>query len=329
MKRVAFAVAAMAFSVGSTAHAWGPTGHGVVGALADAQLTPHAAAMVQQLIGMKLAIAGPWADCVKDVKGGPSSGHYVEDTRYKASCGVFWTAPMEAAMVDYADRNWNNCNQPGEECHAQYHFADVAIERGKYQPGIGTSDHDIVHAIEAAIDVLEDKPAPAPFSIASKAEALLMLAHLLGDLHQPLHVGSIYLDANGQTVDPDAGSYDPNSFTRGGNFLIDGAKKLHGEWDDVGAYPGASVFKKLLKASARVPVTPGEADAWPELWASETVGQAQQAFAGLTFTGTGAHSWNVKYADRAAYTKSKVAMQRTQMERAGARLAQLLNAIWP
>jgi len=329
MKRLVFAAAAIALSIGGSAHAWGPTGHQVVGALADAQLNPHAAAMVQQLIGMRLKTAGPWADCVKDVKGGPTNGHYVEDVHYRASCGVFWTTPMEAAMVDYADRNWSNCNQSGEECHAQYHFADVAIQRGKYQPGVGTSDHDIVHAIAAPIDVLEGKPAPAPFSIASKKEALLMLAHLLGDLHQPLHVGSIYLDSSGQRVDPDVGTYDPSTFTRGGNFLIDGSKKLHGEWDDVGTYPASSAFKKILKASRDVPVTPGAVDTWPKLWASETVAQAQQAFAGLAFAGSGPHSWKISFADRTAYMNNKTLTQQAQMERAGARLARVLNAIWP
>src|SRR6202035_4149196 len=57
--------------------------------------------------------------------------------------------------------------------------------------------------IGAAIAVLRDKPAPPPFSILDKKEALLMLTHFVGDLHQPLHVASAYLDADGRFVDPD------------------------------------------------------------------------------------------------------------------------------
>jgi hypothetical protein len=329
MKCLSLAAAAVALAFAAPVQAWGPTGHQVIGALADAQLNPHAKAKVAQLIGMPLRTAGPWADCVKDVKGGPAHGHYVEDPNYKSSCGVFWTPAMEAEMVAYADRNWVNCNEPGEECHAQYHFADVAIERGQYQPGAhGTSDHDIEHAIVAAVQVLEGKPAPAPFKISGPNEALLMLAHLVGDLHQPLHVGSIYLNAAGQLVDPDQGTYNPATFTRGGNFLFDGTRKLHSEWDDVGPYPTGAIFASLLNTSHTIPVTPGPVESWPARWASETVAQAQGAFAGLTFTGSGAQKWAVHGADT-AYAARKSTMQRLQVERAGARLAQILNAIWP
>ncbi|WP_409362753.1 S1/P1 nuclease [Bradyrhizobium sp. CIR18] len=30
-----------------------------------------------------------------------------------------------------------------------------------------------------------------------KKEALFVLSHLVGDLHQPLHVGAVYLDSAG------------------------------------------------------------------------------------------------------------------------------------
>lgn len=328
MRYISWMLATFALAITTPALAWGPNGHEVVGALADAQLNPHAKAMVVQLINMPLKTAGPWADCVKDVKGGPANGHYVEDQTYKASCGVFWTKPMEAEMVSYADRNWANCHQAGEECHAQYHFSDVALQRGHYQQGVvGTSDHDIEHAILAAIMVLEGKPAPAPFSITSKNEALLMLAHLVGDIHQPLHVGSIYLDAAGQPVDPDHGTYDPATFTRGGNFLFDGSKKLHAEWDDVGPFPNASVFSSLLATSHTIAPTPGPVESWPAQWANETITQAQAAFVGLTFTGGGSQKWVVH--EGSGYGMQKSTIQRLQIERAGARLAQLLNAIWP
>ena len=43
---------------------------------------------------------------------------------------------------------------------------------------------------------------PQPFSFETKQEALRVLAHLVGDVHQPLHVGAIYLDAPGNAVNP-------------------------------------------------------------------------------------------------------------------------------
>ena len=237
----------------TTAFAWGPTGHQIVGAIADAQLHAHAKAHVASLLNMTLKTAGPWADCVRDVKDGPSHGHYVENQQYKPSCGVFWTAAAEAEAVSYADRNWDNCNRDGgQECHTQYHFTDVDIDRQTYQMGQhGTNDHDLVHAIGAAIAVLKGGAAPVPFQIAGPREALLMLAHLIGDIHQPLHVGAIYLDAQGHAVDPDAAThYDPATFTRGGNFLFDGMKKLHFEW-------APAIVPARVATSTRCPIRIG------------------------------------------------------------------------
>ena len=88
----------------------------------------------------------------------------------------------------------------------------------------GTSDHDIVSATLAAMAVLQGQKSPPPIVLARTREALLLLTHLLGDMHQPLHVGAIYLDANNQPVDPGASglAVDPKIETRGGNQLEDG-----------------------------------------------------------------------------------------------------------
>ena len=77
--------------------------------------------------------------------------------------------------------------RPGDEsCHKAYHYTDEAIQRSKYALGsAGTRDFDVVAAITAAIHVLKGEPAPPPFNIKDKREALLMLAHYVGDIHQP------------------------------------------------------------------------------------------------------------------------------------------------
>ena len=114
-------------------------------------------------------------------------------------------------MVDYVTRNWSNCAYEDRptNCHKAFHFADVAIQHDTYdRKDVGTSDHDVVAAINAAILVLQSKPAPTPFSIKDKKEALFLLAHFVGDLHQPLHVGAIYLNAAGGEVNPDVGVFD-------------------------------------------------------------------------------------------------------------------------
>ena len=331
MKYIASLCAAALLSLPSASLAWGPNGHQTVGAIADAQLKPHAKARVKSLIKMSLKTAGPWADCVKDVKHGSSGSHYVEDPTYKASCGVFWTPSAEAEILAYADANWDNCSRDGgQECHTQYHFADIDIDRPDYEDTFrGSNDHDLVHAIRAAIIVLKGGMAPAPFVIVNKRIALLMLAHLIGDMHQPLHVGSIYLDPNGQPHDPDVGTYDPTTFTRGGNFLFDGSKKLHSEWDDIGAFPTAATLRSLVAESKQMTPTPGEVEQFPVLWATDSIAQSKIAFSGLTFQSAGSQHWNINFADRAGYLAAVKTAQRVQLEKAGKRMADLLNAIWP
>ena len=171
-------------------------------------------------------------------------------------------------MVDYAVRNWSTCaykpdgpDKPERGCHNTFHFDDIAIERDSFErTDQGTNPHDLVAAIGAAIAVLTDRPvqSPFPFFIRDKKEALLLLAHFIGDLHQPLHVGSVYLDANGKLVDPDvAHAIDPSTETIGGNAIQDQNISLHREWDDIPTDIGEAFTRELLDAARSVPPSQG------------------------------------------------------------------------
>ena len=70
-------------------------------------------------------------------------------------------------------------------------------------------------------------------------------------------------------------------------------------------------------------------DGWVEQWANDTREQAGHAFDGLTFGPRQGNSWRVNFDDRATYDRAREALQREQIAKAGARLAQLLAAIWP
>ncbi|ARO32330.1 phospholipase C/S1-P1 nuclease domain-containing protein (plasmid) [Rhizobium sp. NXC14] len=120
-----------------------------------------------------------------------------------------------------------------------------------------------------------------------------MLAHLIGDLHQPLHVGSVYLDQTGHKVDPDTGKYDPATETVGGNSILDGNKKFHSEWDAIPNYSSDTVDAIIAEARA-VPATNGSVDDWALAWASDTIVQSQKAFEHATFSPENAdHQWHV------------------------------------
>lgn len=321
----------------ATALAFGASGHEFSGALADQLLNPHAARQVHRALGMPLAMAATWADCVKDVTPDAAGFHHVPDPRFRRACKRFETPQGMARMADYVRRNWNACSTDRETlaCHKAYHFSDVAIHHDHYDRAFtGTSDHDVVSALNATIAVLRGQPAAPPFSIRDRKEALLLLAHLVGDVHQPLHVGAVYLDASGMPLDPDAGALpsNPNAATRGGNSISDGTTNLHTLWDAIPPRLQPSrIDKATLAAARRVAPNPQAPSAWPAAWATETLLASRAAFEGLAFQPDIAKPghWTVEYTDRAAYLERKEAMQAQQLTRAGARLAQLLNALWP
>jgi hypothetical protein len=68
---------------------------------------------------------------------------------------------------------------------------------------VGTRDIDIVHTLKQAIAVLQgrngDTDNPHHFT---PRQALRLVAHLIGDIHQPLHVGEAYIDRQGQFLVP-------------------------------------------------------------------------------------------------------------------------------
>ena len=317
--------------------AFGALGHEFSGAVADQLLNPRAAGQVGHLLGMKLQVAATWADCVKDVVPGPNGFRYIPDPRLHPACQAFETQGGIVRMNDYARRNWNVCSAAGHAtaCHRRYHFADVAIQHDRYDRAfIGTSDHDVVSALNAAIGVLRGQPASPPFSINDQKEALLLLAHLVGDVHQPLHVSAVYLDADDHAVDPDANGLPlaPNITTRGGNSIADGSTNLHAEWDAVPASLQPNRIGGAMLAEARhVAVSPNDLGTWPAAWATETVLASHVAFNGLSFRrdATRPGHWTVQFADREAYLKLKDELQTRQLIKAGARLAQVLNVLWP
>src|SRR5215510_4383012 len=342
IRKVAATVVLLAV-VSGNAYAWNHKGHEVVGAIADALLEPNAKEQVKTILGFTLKVAGPWADCARSVarfedgtfKYAPS------DPKFRIPCPSFETPVETARMEDYVSRNWSNCVfQARHGCDDAYHFTDVAIQHGEYSHSYeGTSEHDVVGAINAAIAVLKGLPAPLPFSIRDKKEALLLLTHFVGDLHQPLHVGAIYLDRSGQPVNPDLSGLDPFTETAGGNFIKDvskdGTEAFHSEWDEIPNDVGEGANADMIRRARLVPPTTEPLGNLAVTWASDSVQTSHKAFAGLTFTrdltftGTDHNQWLVHFPDRAAYWNSQNGLKREQLAKGGARLAQLLNTIWP
>ncbi|MFZ6758358.1 S1/P1 nuclease [Undibacterium sp. Ji50W] len=315
--------------------AWGADGHQTVGAIADSLLAgSRAGAQVKALLGDNtLEKVAVWGDCVKGIS--PEKDYAYTSTGRYPECAPFETAAGIAAMSDYVKRNDTNCNPAsGEEnCHKQYHYADVALQHDQYKTGyVGTSDHDVVNAIRAAVMVLQDKPQPKPFNFKDKQEALTLLTHYVGDLHQPLHVGSIFLNAEGKIINPDEGQYDRGTNTVGGNALQCPCGNLHSLWDDLPQqYKRGRMNDTLTKKAKTLTLANASIEELPVLWANDAIRDARILFAGTQFSKSTpnqkGNNWSI--ALPLEYEKTMANLKDDALARAGAHLAQLLKTVWP
>ncbi len=202
MKKLACILALTSAFASFDAAAWGRDGHKAVGAIADRLLKGSAAQkQIQALLlpGESLESIANWADCVK--------GSY---------CG-----PQTQEMLDYVN---------GNPKHSEYHYTDVPFQLGKYHDhGVGTSEVDIVQTLKQCIAVLQGKTDPAlnPHKF-TRRQALILLTHFAGDIHQPLHVGAAFVSKDGSFVVPKThAEVDETAIfdSRGGNnLLLDDAK---------------------------------------------------------------------------------------------------------
>jgi len=334
------------------AHAWGAEGHQTVATIAAGLIKGSPAqARVAELLGdMTMPVASLWADCAKGVSpkhdyAYPSPGKYAE-------CAPLETPDRIAEMADYVRRNDKQCHIGMDEdsCHRQTHYADVAVQRSHYERGlVGTRVDDVAGAARTAILVLQGKTAEGPPFFKSPREALIVLIHLVGDLHQPLHVGSVYLDSQGGLVDPEQSGLDVATFTVGGNSLwvmgppkapvatsapaipvtgSYGLIKLHTFWDDVpGKFKPDRVDAAWLAEARELRPDQGDPADWPARWATQSLQQAGAAFDGLIFAPKEGKHWAVTLPS--GYTERADAIKRQQLTLAGTKLAQVLKAVFP
>src|SRR3954452_12976506 len=231
---VAFAVITFPASI----PAYAPLGHQIVGAIADERLanTPTAAKVYALLNGLTLEKAALIAD---EIKGWDKNG--VDDPR------SFHYSAQRA--IDRQLRDFWRANQPTHDFHSTapshhwFHYTDVPVTPARrYRDGtIGRSKWDVVHMIPFCMDVWQGRIPEQNQRKITKPVALILLAHYVADIHQPLHVGAEYFNQQGQPTDP---ASNPSVLPdEGGNTialeLADEPprhrgirkKKFHGFWD--------------------------------------------------------------------------------------------------
>jgi hypothetical protein len=314
-----FGCIGLSLATSTATFAWGAPGHETVGAIADQLIAGRRAqAEVRKLLkpGESLQSVSVWADCARD------------------DCG---------RLTD-EDRQFVRRNPR----QAHYHYTDVPFQAAAYEErGVGTSDDDIVHILKQCIAVLKGARGRAanPHDF-SQRDALLLLVHLMGDLHQPLHVGSAYISDKNAFVVPDSAAAVNNSTifaTDGDNDLLFESRSLHGFWDSravSGAMRRAEVrtpteFAVVLMQSApNLPIVTGDVTKWPAKWATETLRVSKEAHEGLVVEereaggGRGGAHFTWRVAAPPDYAKTASALAGTQLTRAGYRLAAVLEAVW-
>jgi hypothetical protein len=340
--RAALLGAGTLIAMTAPAPAWDYPGHRMVGAIADFVLSarhPKAYAKVKDLLATKdadgnrlertLSQVAVFPDCAKP--------HNVP------FCG---RTPSDEEKA-YAAHNPHN---------GDYHFADIPIQQMKYvADSPGTGKNDVVQMINYAVAQLRGKSPHKDDVALSDTEALWLLAHLVGDIHQPLHVGAIYFDKEtcAKPTDPNdvTGGLNSVASTLGGNdFLLvalapDPAAppidNLHLFWDSTAVnvamqaagLPGDEQdFARLLAAKApAVWQTAGDPESWAAQWATEILPVARSAYTRLKLKGakdqaSGRCNWTTQITP--GYSEWAGERARAQIQKAGFRLAALLAAIF-
>ena len=206
-------VAITLIAPGSLAFGWGDDGHQTVGKIASLRIKSTTAQKIAQILkaGETLAGVSTWADTVKDRMG-------------KTDPDPDTNAFLQDMLHNEKNREW--------------HYDDLPLGCANYQTCTGfTPDNDIVHMLNICISTLQGQPDPNhPLS---QRNALRLLVHFLGDIHQPLHVGCGYIEVkgpNGKILivrDPAVIKLKHLPSDRGANQLIidNDRRNLHSFWD--------------------------------------------------------------------------------------------------
>lgn len=256
--------------------AWGKEGHETVGRIADANLTAKARARVATLLAGDLNAAGR-----------PSG------------------ATTLAKVASWADDIRDN---PGADQFKPWHFRN--------NPVCTASDGPCEHGncINAKIDEMVATLNNAQADKKQKNQALKWLVHLVGDIHQPLHVGDNH----------DFGGAFAVALEMPGN-QVHGGMKLHGAWDtDLvrQVLLDATMASRLAHAKLPAHYQAGNPAQWME--AGRALAK-QSAYAYPGFACGGNHVGTLVLSlDYQAAARKVVA---AQLEAGGLRLAALLNSV--
>lgn len=274
-----FLFLAFALLLPSPAFAWWDYGHRSVGTIAWAELNPQAKREIAKLIAHSRALDTP-------------------------ECPI-------RTLADAAD--WPDCIRAYHERFNytfSWHYQDLDICR-PFDIKANCKDGNCVTAqIARNLKLLADRKVP----MRERLMALAFVAHFLGDLHQPLHVGE-HGDAGGNQI---VASYG----------VIGGKTNLHEIWDGllaeraISSPPGGArgILSQYTPAQIAAMQQGDVAD-----WTRQTWQLSRDDVYDLMFPNPCAGKQTGPVAMDEAMTEKLIPIVRLQIVRGGVRLAKLLN----
>ena len=203
------------------AYSWDSVGHRLSAAIATHYMSDELKSDLHEILKQHPRYQQDFLNQLPDSIAGDG---FDEQFEWLLGQAAFW--PDIARGLPTGDREKYN--------RANWHYIDGAWLRGQANiqgnsyigkaplPDIAgqfvsdaTSAGNVMNALDANTALLADTETPGP----QRAVALCWILHLVGDIHQPLHVGSLY--SKNQFANGD----------RGGNGIATDGGNLHARWD--------------------------------------------------------------------------------------------------
>ncbi|MES1242899.1 MAG: S1/P1 nuclease [Acidobacteriota bacterium] len=241
-------------------------------------------------------------------------------------------------------------NDSRNRARATWHYVNLPLDLGGYdRQSEFTRSDDVVQMILLAVESLRN---PGPDARFEEIIALRWLSHLVGDVHQPVHVGCGYI-ANAETnqarlVTAPGTAVGLPSDRGGGKLLLPTGDNLHGFWDSKlgpDLVPNAihvpsdePLVRELVQASARATANAAvttmaamSVSSQVASWANASLAAARAAYQGLRITGYRQQQkdYPVEWEGEAAYRQRCAPIVSERMTTAATNLAALLDSIWP
>ena len=314
-KRGILAFGVLAFGL-TQAAAWGEKGHRLVADIAWASLRPSARAKVQDILGPGVTLAS-LADDADELRDRTRENYFGHPHLYAHR-------PTEDRIFFEDERNKTN---------PSWHFCNLPLGTTAYTPtAYGASSTDVVHTISMCQQALRgETPRLTNFN------ALRLLVHFVGDIHQPLHTACGYFKPAQKNqvrllrtpteINAAGGKHDT-----GGNIISVGGTTLHSFWDSkmvdavVTANGGASQVVGRLITKYR------SAEPWssvPEGWVGGIVDRSDRIYQGLYLRSMrripNSGKWQIYATMKPSYIGDHLNDAERSIAYAGMRLAAFLN----